>query len=116
MQVLHIGTGFGHKYDMPSILFINRVCLALYRFLFREIRDLSRASVIVERIKDRGWRLLRIEGNERDVEFAKHLIKIRLRLHEKSIKRQEKCVYLQEVKTSAILQTAATVLALNSDV
>ena len=59
--------------------------------LFREIRELSGASVLIQGTRDRdcSWRLISIKGSERNVEFAKHLIKIRLKLHEKALDKGE---------------------------
>ena len=49
------------------------------------IREMSRARVEVSKKKDEGERrLIRIEGEERRVALAKHLIKMKMEAHEDS--------------------------------
>ena len=50
------------------------------------IREMSRARVEVSKKKDEGERrLIRIEGEERRVALAKHLIKMKMEAHKESL-------------------------------
>ena len=50
------------------------------------IREMSRARVEVSKRKDDGEeRVIRIEGEERMVAFAKHLVKMKIEAHKESL-------------------------------
>ena len=85
-----------------------------------EIRELSGARLVVDRQGNFNAggknRLMRIEGSEREVAFASHLVDIRLRLHRSSL---ENGLRRDDEGSSAQgreIQTAATALAMNSDI
>ena len=57
----------------------------------REIRQLTGVSLTVKKSAKSGSasRLLQIEGPERNVEMAKHLVNIRLKLHHTALEENE---------------------------
>ena len=75
------------------------------------IREMSRARVEVSKRKDDGEeRVIRIEGEERMVAFAKHLVKMKIEAHKESlaeISDQE----AQDDSEDSDLKIAANVLA-----
>ena len=85
----------------------------------REIREMAGVSLVVHKKKGGLGRLrmVRIEGSQRNVAFAKHLVNIRLKLHavaiQESIGKDEGEKTTQELQA---VQTAATQLARCSNV
>ena len=84
----------------------------------QEIRGLTGVSLIIQKKqgKQGGIRVMKIEGGERNVEFAKHLVNIRLRLHRASLGRGDEDQGPVATKERQEIHTAASILASVSDV
>ena len=79
----------------------------------KEIKELTGVSLVVENgsRSSAGSRIVKLEGAPRNVEFAKHLIKIRLQLHSSSKEKNTMDDQMVATRDKVDVQTAATVLA-----
>ena len=84
----------------------------------REIRELTKASITVKTRLEKGkeTRILQMEGAERNVQFGRHLIKIRLKLHSVALEEGDDSKKQCDVGELQEIQTAATVSAKFSDI
>ena len=86
--------------------------------VIKELRELTVIHLVVENSsrKSRGHRILKLEGSQRSVEFAKHLVKIRLQLHASCKEQMTGEEREESTKDRTDVQTAATILAKYSNI
>ena len=78
----------------------------------KSIREMSKARIEVSKRKENEeHRVIRIEGDERSVAFAKHLVEMKIEAHKESLSEGVSDKDNQEDNEYADLKTAANVLA-----